>query len=68
MPKRRRTRAADRAQRIEDERKLNAAYFSQFTQPAAAEVEQQNKPPPADECEFWEVATNTNTDDDPPPF
>ena len=46
MPKRRRTRAAERAQHIQNERKLNAAYNAQFTQPAATEVEQHDKPPP----------------------
>ena len=70
MPKRRRTRAADRAQRIKRERALNAAYAAQFakaTEAAATAVKQRNKPPPTQATHIGNVNTSTS-DDDLPPF
>jgi len=69
MPKRRRTRAADRARRLREERALNAAYIAELATKHGAE---RNKPPPI-ECEetvdIWDISQRSLTcDDDPPPF
>lgn len=68
MPKRRHTRAADRARRIRQQRERNAAWRAQFTQPATAE-KPQTKPPPEEEPDFWDTQPKPDHDDgDPPPF
>ncbi|WP_156426537.1 hypothetical protein [Mycobacterium sp. IS-3022] len=65
MPRRRRTRAQDRLQRIEHERALNTLDRSQRATPVAAEP---SRPPPDDP---WNIDHDVGTDDldaDPPPF
>ena len=76
MPKRRRTRAAERAKRIQEERELNAAQRAEWARQAAqfeaARAAQRNKlPPPPDEPDdIWDITPHTPVDDDgdPPPF
>ncbi len=62
MPKRRRTRAANRAHRIQHERALNAACVAQH---AANDPAERDRPPPAD---IWDIDTRCVTSDEPPPF
>lgn len=62
MPTRRRTRAADRARRIREQRTLNAAHRAQY---AATNTTECDKPPPT---EPWNIDTNTDAGDEPPPF
>ena len=49
------------------ERKLNP--LTSLNSPTHChEVEQQNKPPPTEECDIWEIASTSTDTDDPPPF
>ncbi len=67
MPRRRRTRAQDRLQRIERERALNAMDRKRWAAPATT---QPSRPPPQDD-DLWEIATDAGidiTDTDPAPF
>ena len=68
MPRRRRTRAADRARRIQEERALNAA--AHIAQRAVNNPTEHNKPPPPrdDPCDIWDIEPGTVIDDEPPPF
>ena len=67
MPKRRHTRAADRARRVSDERALNAAQIAQYV--ANNSVERNKPPPPPDDpCDIWDVEPGADIDEDPPPF
>ena len=61
MPKRRRTRAADRARHIQRERQLNAAQLAQ----CAVDASEHDKPPPIDP---WDIDASGAICDDPPPF
>jgi hypothetical protein len=64
MPRRRRTRAADGARRLQRERALNAACIAQHTPNAV--TERNRTPPPSD---IWDIdLTTVACDDDPPPF
>jgi hypothetical protein len=69
MPRRRHTRAAERARRITEERQLNAAAIA--AQAAYAEA-RRNKPPPQEKPppdNIWNIKPAKATrDDDPPPF
>jgi hypothetical protein len=73
MPKRRRTRAAERARRLRQERALNAAHIAELAAKYATNgVAERNKPPPT-QCEetvdIWDISQRSVTyDDDPPPF
>jgi Domain of unknown function (DUF222) len=65
MPKRRRTRVADRAHRIKEERALNAADAAR----ALNSVAEASRPPPTQSWnDYWAVDPTTVTCDDPPPF
>ena len=67
MPKRRRTRAADRAKRIQQQRQLNVAARAKRAQQAAKTAAAPNKPPPPQHD--WDYTTSDTADDgDPPPF
>ncbi len=72
MPRRRRTRATDRARRIKEERELNAAQRAAWARQAAqaqakAQAAQRNKPPPPERPNYWDIQRGS-TDDGPPPF
>jgi hypothetical protein len=69
MPKRRRTRAADRARQRARNARSTRQYIAELAIDYGAE---RNKPPPI-ECEetvdIWDISQRSLTcDDDPPPF
>ena len=67
MPKRRRTRAAERARHIQQERALNAADRAKHA--AINNDTVRNKPPPDNSDDIWNVDARSDIcDEDPPPF
>lgn len=70
MPTRSRTRAAQRAQHIKQQRALTAAQNAKWAAITAAAAEQRSKPPPPEDPHSWIINTSgpADYDDDPPPF